>query len=75
MSTSLFGWAFRRQDPDVEQPSFSPKQFDDGALQVLAMGGAFGQVLDLDGTVRSEAELISRYRDMSLHPEIGRANV
>lgn len=70
---SLFGWAFVRQVPEEEAPSFAPKQFDDGAVQVVATGGAFGTVLDLDGTVRSEAELITRYRDMSLHPEVDAA--
>jgi len=70
---SLFGWSFVRSNPEPEPASFSPKEHDDGAVQVVAMGGAFGTVLDLDGTVRSEAELITRYRDMSLHPEVDSA--
>lgn len=72
----LFGWAFRRvSDQDinkVEPPSFAPKEHDDGSIVVTA-SGAFGTYVDLDGTVRTEAELISRYRDMSLHPEIDAA--
>ena len=39
----------------------------------VAAGGALGTYVDLDGTVRSEAELITRYRDMSLNPECDRA--
>lgn len=73
MGFSLFGWQFVRQTPEIEAPSFSPKIYDDGALQVVASGGAFGTVIDLDGTVRSEAELITRYRDMAGHPEVDAA--
>ncbi len=70
---SLFGWAFVREKDLVDEPvSFVPKEHDDGAVTVAA-AGAFGQYIDLDGTVRTEAELISRYRDMSLHPEVEQA--
>ena len=64
----LFGWAFQRQQPDVERPSFTPREEGDGALTV-APAGAYGTYLDLNGTVRTEAELITRYRDMTLQPE------
>ena len=33
----------------------------------------FGTFVDLDGSVRNEAELITRYRDMSIQPEIDAA--
>lgn len=69
----LFGWAFRRDDEQnldkIEPPSFSAREHDDGSIVVTA-SGAFGTYVDLDGTVRTEAELITRYRDMSVHPEI-----
>jgi len=64
----LFGWEFKRkaqQDPVV---SFAPKETDDGAL-VIAAGGSFGTYVDLDGTVRTEAELVTKYREMALQPE------
>ena len=70
---SLFGYEFIRKQPLIDTPvSFVPKEHDDGAITVAA-AGAFGQYIDLDGTVRTEAELISRYRDMSLHPEVDQA--
>lgn len=75
VAAQLFGWLFRRQETDVtklEPPSFAPREHDDGAIQVTA-SGAFGTYVDLDGTVRTEAELISRYRDMTTHPEIDMA--
>lgn len=66
----LFGFQFKRVEKEkADLPSFTPsKENDDGALVVTA-GGAYGTMVDLDGTVRSEAELVTKYREMSLHPE------
>jgi len=63
----LFGWEFKRK---IENPvpSFAPKETDDGAL-VIAAGGSYGTYVDLDGTVRTEAELVTKYREMALQPE------
>lgn len=68
----LFGFEFKRQAPDEVAPSFAPKDVDDGAL-IVAAGGAYGTYIDLDGTVRTEAELVTKYREMSLQPEIDMA--
>lgn len=72
----IFGWSIKRKDDPVEeqkvQKSFVPPTFDDGAVNV-ATGATFGTFIDMDGTVRSEAELVSRYRQMSLQPEIRKA--
>ena len=68
----LFGFTFQRKEQDEVAPSFVPREADDGAL-VVAAGGAYGTYVDLDGTVRTEAELVTRYREMSLQPEIDMA--
>lgn len=65
----LFGFEFRRTKPEDIAPSFVPKESDDGAITVSA-AAAYGTYVDLDGTVRTEAELVTKYRDMSLQPEI-----
>ena len=66
----LFGFSItrkkREQDP---KQSFSIPTADDGATTVAAVGGAFGQFLDLEGTAKNEADLVRRYREISLHPE------
>jgi hypothetical protein len=64
----LFGWEFRRQKEVDTIPSFAPKEQEDGAM-VVAAGGSFGTYVDLDGTVRTESELVTKYREMSLQPE------
>ena len=65
----LFGFQITRvkktEDP---KQSFTTTQADDGTLTVAA-GGYFGQYLDMEGTAKSEADLIRRYREISLHPE------
>src|SRR5271157_3986338 len=66
---SLFGWEFKRKDLKKEQlPSFTPQETNDGAVTITA-GSGYGTYVDLDGTVRTEAELVTKYREMSLHPE------
>lgn len=72
----FFGWSLVKKDEkdDTPQnlPSFAPEIKDDGAVNVAA-GGSYGTYIDLEGTVRTEAELVSRYRDLSLQPEIDKA--
>lgn len=68
----LFGFEFKRDVQLEVAPSFAPKEADDGAL-IVAAGGAYGTYIDLDGTVRTEAELVTKYREMSLQPEIDTA--
>lgn len=69
----IFGFELKRIDdgvPDQDHlPSIIPPANDDGAAVVMA-GGTQSFILDLDGSVRTEAELIARYRDISLHPEV-----
>ena len=65
----LFGFEIIRKKPEVELPSFAPKLEEDGAL-VVSEGGAYGQYVDLEGSVKNEAELVSKYREISMHPDI-----
>jgi hypothetical protein len=64
----LFGFEFKRKILQDNQPSFVPKETEDGAV-VVAAGGSYGTYVDLDGTVRTEAELVTKYREMALQPE------
>ena len=65
----LFGFSITRlkQQSDPKQ-SFTTAPADDGT-QTIAAGGYFGQYLDMEGTAKTEADLIRRYREISLHPE------
>jgi len=70
---SLFGIEFKKNDTKKDElESFVPKIDDSGAI-IVAEGGSHSQFLDLEGTAKTEAELIARYREMSLHPEVDTA--
>lgn len=66
----LFGFEIRRQgDGQPTVQSFAPPSSDDGGVNVTT-GGFYGSYVDLEGSAKSESELITRYRDMALQPEI-----
>jgi hypothetical protein len=71
----LFGFEIKKKQEElpqvvaVTQPSFVPPVNDDGAV-IVSGGGVVGTYVDLEGTARTEAELITRYRQLSLQPEI-----
>jgi len=73
MAIELFGFRVGKDDDAAEKlavqvPSFAPPPNLDGAMEV-APGGAYGTYVDLEGTAKNEAELVTRYREMSMYPE------
>jgi hypothetical protein len=66
----LFGFEIKRKIEAKEQlRSFADPVNDDGAISV-ATGGAQSTFVDLDGTAKTEAELVNRYRSMLQQPEV-----
>ena len=77
----IFGFEIKRKSDEDNAQSFVAPINDDGA-QVLeigqggyAVGGGLssGQFVDMEGGVKSEQDLIIRYRQMSLIPEVDMA--
>ena len=68
----LFGFSIKRKEGPKGQSPIPPSQ--DDSITTIA-GGYFGQYVDLDGgaSTRNEYQLIRRYRDMALHPEVDTA--
>lgn len=68
----LFGFEIKRKSSDDEKnvQSFVTPTNDDGAVDIAATGGAQASFIDLEGSAKSEAELVQKYRDMAQHPEI-----
>ena len=58
--------------PDIAVSSPVPPNNEDGVSH-YASSGFFGSYVDLEGVYRTEFELIKRYREMSLHPEVDSA--
>lgn len=72
MALSLFGFQISRQKDITQQEaekSFVAPSNEDGALTISA-AAYYGTYVDLDGTAKNEVELISRYREMAMQPEI-----
>lgn len=70
MAFDIFGFTFGRTNDQLNStPSVIPPAMDDGASFVQA-GGFQGWYVDLDGTVKSDVDLVKKYREMSLHAEV-----
>lgn len=74
MAIELFGFRIGRANEDEEKlaqqvPSFAPPPNLDGAMEI-APGGAYGTYVDMEGTAKNEAQLVTRYREMAMFPEV-----
>ena len=68
----LFGFKIggKSEETDSTQPSFVPPNNEDGALTVTSAAHFGMSAIDLDGSAKNEVELITRYREMAMQPEI-----
>ena len=74
---NLFGFQIQRKQelaidntPTIQ--AIAPEAKDDGAV-IVASGGAYGTYVDMEGSARSEADLVNKYREISQHPEVDAA--
>lgn len=70
----LFGFEIKRQEEDkvIQQPTVVTPSMDDGAVNIQS-GAHYGIYVDLDGSYRSEVDLLSKYRTMAMQPEMENA--
>jgi len=69
----LFGFSIEdnnQKPPSVQSPV--PQSNEDGVDHYLT-SGFFGSYVDIEGVFRTEFDLIKRYREMALHPEVDSA--
>jgi len=69
--SQLFGFSIKSKGEELKGQSPVPPSADDAVATVS--GGYFGSYVDMDGIARNEFDLIRRYRDMSMHPEVDSA--
>ena len=70
----FFGFEINRKSKEPVRPSFVPRVDTDDGAGVIQAGGHFGAYIDLDGDkVKSEVELIFKYRDIAAQPECDQA--
>jgi hypothetical protein len=78
MAIKLFGFTLGKKDVVQVQPTGQPsfalptEALDDGAV-TITQNAYYGTYVDLEGSIRNELELITRYREMSNHPELEEA--
>lgn len=72
----IFGFEIKRPEDEENLKSFVEPDDADGSLSIAAAGpGAFfgTSYVDMEGAAKNEAELISKYRQMEMHPEVAKA--
>jgi len=69
----LFGFSIDDSKPESKTTlSPVPTNSEDGVDHYLS-SGFFGTTIDIEGVYRTESELIRKYREMALHPEVDSA--
>ncbi len=77
---NIFGWNFTRKDkPNPNVATLVDEDQEDGAAVLAADAtsagsySGYGTYIDLGGNVSSDAELITKYREITEHPELDAA--
>ena len=70
----LFGFSIDDNEDKLSKSAVSPvpPNNEDGVDHYMS-SGFFGSYLDIEGVYKTEFDLIKRYREMSLHPEVDTA--
>jgi hypothetical protein len=71
LAIKLFGFQLSRSDPEVSSNINTPisPQLEDGSINISS-AGSYGFYVDLDGSYRSELDLITKYRTIAMQPEV-----
>ena len=69
----LFGFKIEKDDEQSKSVVSPVPQNNEDSSDYYVSSGFYGQYVDIDGVFKSEFELIKRYREMALHPEVDSA--
>ena len=69
----LFGFKIEKDDDQNKNVVSPVPQSQEDSSDYYVSSGFYGQYVDIDGVFKSEFELIKRYREMALHPEVDSA--
>ena len=69
----LFGFKIEKDDEQNKNVISPVPQNNEDSSDYYVSSGFYGQYVDIDGVYKSEYELIKRYREMALHPEVDSA--
>ena len=69
----LFGFKIQKDEENTKGVVSPVPQNNEDSSDYYVSSGFYGQYVDIDGVFKSEFELIKRYREMALHPEVDSA--
>jgi len=69
----LFGFSIEDGDQKPDSVISPVPQSDEDGIDHYLTSGFFGSYVDIEGVYKTEYELIQRYREMALHPEVDSA--
>ena len=69
----LFGFKIQKDDSSAKGVVSPVPRSDEDSSDYYVSSGFYGQYVDIDGVYKSEYDLIKRYREMALHPEVDNA--
>lgn len=64
----IFGFEIKRK-PEKELPSVVAPASDDGSTVINSAAAYYGMVVDIEGVIKTENDLIRRYREISQYPD------
>jgi len=65
----LFGFEIRKKDNQPGVGSVVPPSSDDGSTVVASASAYYGMVMDIEGVVKNENDLIRRYREVAQYAD------
>ena len=69
----IFGFEIKKKEPKL-QASIVPPSADDGSTVISsAVGGYYGAVVDLEGVIKNENDLLKRYRQVAQYSDCDNA--
>ena len=69
----LFGFKIQKDDEAAKSVVSPVPKSEEDSSDYYVSSGFYGQYVDIDGVYKSEFDLIKRYREMALHPEVDNA--
>ena len=66
----LFGFKFKEDDGSKKSVVSPVPENQEDSSDYYVSSGFYGQYVDIEGVYKSEFDLIKRYREMALHPEV-----
>ena len=64
----IFGFEIKRKQ-ETELPSVVAPASDDGSTVINSAAAYYGMVVDLEGIIKTENDLIRRYREIAQYPD------